>query len=160
MLTIKTIALVLGTALATTAATLPFTGSYLYSSEFQCSYPLYGAFNMVPSAQNVWHAHLDDIAAAASEPVLVDIDGNGQQDALNPLLRVVVTDVQYVEGIGDLFLEADGDLLWVLRRPSDAAPSSYHFQTPLVVPQGAALTVRNASASPGEALLHGRVLNL
>ena len=160
---------ILAAAAAVGAVTvIPLPPPPIYSSEFQCAYPIQGAFNMVPSPANIWTMRISEgipLGGTEGPEIVVDIDGDGVRDQDEEGVRVAITDIQFPLGISERIYIASGDrLLWRLGVGISDTNGSYHFSTPLIARAGEPLRVvrltGNSSPYLAEIIVHGRVLNL
>jgi archaellin len=149
----KTILLALACGVAG-AAVPPLIGTTIYSSVFQCSYPIGSAFKTVVDPANVW-SWTGDIPPGGTS-VLVDFDGDGQMDTNNPFVRVLITDMLNFSG-GEVDIVDSSGLRW---RMGPGVGQHHNLTTPIVLPVGSTLTLTNTLPATLRSTLIGRVVNL
>ena len=157
--------LVLACSTLSATAVFVFSGRSVYSSQFQVDIPFGSAVKTTVDPANIWSWH-HSFPAAGTVDVLVDINGNNVMDTENPLVRVVITDLEIVgtnnstplwawirDGVGRRYAVGHGQGM--------GAALVHHvaLSTPIVLPVGSPLSVEVVGGLC-EVNLVGRVVNL
>ena len=134
-------------------------GQTYYSTGFQWDFPIGGAFKVTPDLANVWHWEGD--ATFAGTNVVIDFNGDGISDTDCPDVRVCITDAQQYSlggtGLSCEISDSSGSR-WFLPRGGEM-----HLTTPIVLPVGSSLTVRqweNPTFGTSRVRLIGRIVNI
>ena len=168
---IKSVLLVLGSSAVTASATFVFVGRTFHSSPFQMDVPYGSAVRTTVDPANVWSWHHEfpntGSGTGTTVDVLVDIDGNNVMDTEHPWLRVMVTDIELVEG------HTGPRTVWILdgtgKRFAVAVGNTSNqgrvnhvaLTSPIVLPVGSPLRVMiDHQVGACEVHLIGRVVNL
>ena len=148
-------------------AALVTVGQTYYSTAFHWSFPMNsGGFKTTPDLNNAWHWEGDvPTASYQNHPgvaVSVDFNGDGIMDTECPEVRVCITDLQATGGTGEVEIVDSSGTRWSKQTASIASEGETHFSTPLVLPVGSTLSVRQSfnSTSTIRVRLIGRVVNI
>jgi hypothetical protein len=149
-------------------AALVTVGQTYYSTAFLWSFPINcGGFKTTPDLNNVWHWEGDvPVRRIATDPgvaVIVDFNGDGIMDTECPEVRVCITDIQNTEGAGIEVVDSSG-IRWDLAPRGQYFSGETHFATPIVVPFGSSIHIRqeviSSFGSTSRVRLIGRVVNI
>ena len=154
-------------ALAATAVTVE-TARTIYTRQA----PVWGSIKVTPNPANIWSWNETVPVANGSVQVLVDINGDGIMDTVDPHLTVMITDAQiwrqgfYGGPMTAVIRDSSGSRWRLATTPSaensDNPNCEVHFSTPLTLPVGSDLWVDyEFHSSSGLLNIHliGRVVN-
>jgi hypothetical protein len=157
--------LVLACSTVSATVVFGFSGRTVHSSQFQVDIPFGSAIKTTVDPANIWSWH-HFFPAAGTADVLVDINGNNVMDTENPLVRVVITDLELVgtynsspvtawirDGVGRRYAMGHG------QGQGTALVHHVALSTPIVLPVGSPLSVE-VQGGLCEVNLVGRVVNL
>ncbi len=147
------------------AAAGVFAGRTVHSTQFQVDFPFGSAVKTTVDPANIWSWH-HSFQASETVDVLVDINGNNVMDTENPLVRVIITDIELVgtqlsspstawirDGVGRRFAAGHGQGF------GTGLVHHVALSTPIVLPIGSPLSVE-VQGGLCEVHLVGRVVNL
>jgi hypothetical protein len=148
-------------------AALVTVGQTYYSTAFFWSFPIQcGGIKTTPDLNNVWHWEGDvPTASYPNHPgvaVSVDFNGDGIMDTDCADVRVCITDLQLSEGNGTVEIVDSSGTRWSKQTASIVSEGETHFSTPLVLPVGSTLSVRQSfnSQTTIRVRLIGRIVNI